>query len=85
MSEGYKDTPKQREIMNLVLDAVAKGAFISQSELKASLSYGADVSNAAINCSMKILAKHGMIERVMEGTRARYRPTRLAYLKYRRI
>lgn len=84
MSEGFQDTPKQREIMQIVLSAADAGGFIGLRELHAALSYGAMVSNQAVQCSMRFLIKNGLVTRYSEKGRTYYKPTPYAYRRYRK-
>lgn len=83
MSEGFQDSPKQREIMRLILEAADRGAFITLRDLHASLTYGPEVSVQAIQCSARFLERHGMLERARQGRERIYKPTMKAYTRYR--
>ena len=83
MSEGFQDSPKQRELMGLVLAAAGAGAFVTQQELHARVSYGPEVSIQAIQCSMRFLERHGMVDRRRQGRERIYVPTVAAYHRYR--
>ena len=57
----FAGTPKQREILNVILKAADEGTFLTARQLKERLSYGAQVGHTAIYCSLNFLEKHGMI------------------------
>lgn len=79
----FKSTAKQREIMELVLGAANDGAFLPLQDLYTKLSWAPDVSIQSIQCSMKFLAKHGMVDPYRERGRTYYKPTAIAYARYR--
>jgi|SRR6478609_793111 len=89
MSRRMNNTDRQREIMHLVLQAADEGRFISLKELHARLI--PESAETAMQCSIRFLAKHGMVERVYGPDYGEYRigeilyvkPTILAYAKYR--
>lgn len=83
MSEGFQKTAKQREFMDHVFAAVARGGFISLQEMHAALSYGPSVSNQAVQCTARFLESHGVLVRSREKGRVYYKPTLLAYQLFR--
>jgi hypothetical protein len=82
----FTNTKKQREIMNLIVAASARGETMTVPLLKAQLSYGAGVSNQAITGSLEMLAKHGFLKKTLKGPHAMLiEPTALAFRTYRPI
>lgn len=87
MTGAIACTPKQHEIMDLVLRAADAGELLDIAELKERLSYGPDVTKQALQCSIRFLEKHGMLARDYERRRGARRmvlqPTGLAYSTFR--
>jgi Fe2+ or Zn2+ uptake regulation protein len=76
----FAKTPKQVEILELVLAAADTGTFITAKELKSRLSYGPAVHVSAIYCSIDFLVKHGLvIKRRGRFNAIVLQPTLLAY------
>lgn len=84
MSE-IRMTAKQKEIMFHILAAADRGYAISMPQLRAELSYGADVTKQAVLCSLRQLEGAGMI--VKEYGRGnkpmKIKPTALAYAVFK--
>jgi Fe2+ or Zn2+ uptake regulation protein len=84
MSDEFRHTEKQTEIMTIVLNSASAGAFCTLQELRDKLSYGKDVSKQAVLCSLKFLAKHGMLERRHRGPKSmELIPTQQGYKVFR--
>lgn len=58
MSE-FARTPKQTEIMTMIVEAAARGQVITKKEIYSRLSYRC--TEQALGCSLKFLKKHDMI------------------------
>ena len=84
MSAEFRQTDKQTEIMGLVLAAADAGDAIEFRALKAGLSYGSEISNQALQCSVRFLERHGMVARSYRAARRCFvAPTLLAYQTFR--
>jgi len=89
--DHFDPTDKQAEILRTVFRFMDAGQIPSVNELKAALSYGPDVSKAAITCSLRYLQTHGAIELVYgekhgpmrPGMKAYVKPTPAAYRRFR--
>lgn len=74
------NTPKQLEIMKLVMSAADAGSFITMEKLREDLSYGATCSKQAVLCSLRILEKAGLLAKEYRGAKPMIlKPTPLAY------
>jgi hypothetical protein len=84
MLETFAGTDKQNEIMGKVLAAADAGTDIEFWELKNALSYGSDVTKQALQCSIRYLARHGLVARKYGHRRKLFlAPTMLAYQVFR--
>lgn len=80
MAETFAGTDKQHEIMNLVFAAADGGRDIGFHELKGCLSYGAGITDQALQYSLRYLDWHGLIARKYGARRKlTIAPTLLAY------
>lgn len=80
MSGSFAGTPKQLEIMDIVLKTADQGRYVEFHELRSRLSYGAEVTKQAIQCSIRFLEKHGYLSREYDKSRKLYlKPTLLSY------
>ncbi|SER26290.1 hypothetical protein SAMN05216548_11418 [Faunimonas pinastri] len=80
----FNRTPKQEEIMTLVLTAAHAGEHLSLAELKEKLSYGAEVTKQAVQCSIRFLVKWNMVEKEYRSGKLFIKPTLLAYKHFRK-
>lgn len=77
-------TKKQIEIMNLIVAASGRGESMTVPLLKATLTYGATVSDQAITGSLKILVGHGYLRTELAGPHPmRIEPTTAAFRRFR--
>lgn len=84
MSKRFAATPKQQEIVTLVLQAADRGEDAEFHELRAALSYGPDVSPQALQFSIRYLEQHGFLSRKYgEKRKCLISPTLLAYQVFR--
>lgn len=83
MATEFVNTAKQQEIMRLVLGAADNGYFIGLTEIHDRVSYGKSVGSPAIQCSMRFLIKHDLVERIRIGRFSHFKPTSRAYRRYR--
>ncbi|CAO3459737.1 hypothetical protein [Azospirillum argentinense] len=86
----FLHTDKQAEILRHVLAAADAGAFLDIHALKKRLSYGAAVTVQAVDCSLRFLERHGMLERFHAPVagrgaykRVHVKPTPRAYTVFR--
>ena len=77
-----RNTPKQREIMNHVCLAIAKGEKITSAQLHQQLSYGASASRPAVLCSVAYLEQHGLLTKEKAGRNVYLTPTARGFALY---
>lgn len=73
---------KQKEIMSLVLKAAGEGKYLRREELQSQLSYGADVSHQAVECSIRYLVEREFLVRHYDPLSKKGRPS-IAFLPWR--
>lgn len=84
MTKRFNNTPKQQEIVELVLKAADRGGDLEFHDLHATLSYGPSVSKQAVQYSIRYLEQHGFIARKYGHKReCLISPTLLAYQVFR--
>lgn len=83
MALEFRNTLKQRELIDLVLKGADAGAFIGLKDLYQTVSYAGEVSKQAIQGSMKNLVAHGYVERFTVGKRTFFKPTMRSYSRFR--
>jgi hypothetical protein len=86
MTGGKKflNTPKQREIMKILVEAAARGEIMNLILLKSRLSYGDKVSDSALGCSLKFLAKHNFLTKKLHGAKPmEIMPTQLGFRRFK--
>jgi uncharacterized membrane protein len=78
----FKSTPKQREILSLICNALAKGEEITSADIHRKVSYGSTASRSAILCSIEFLEKHGLIAKEKRGRNVLLTPTSRGFALY---
>ena len=80
----FLNTPKQREIMKILVEASSRGENMTFALLKSRLSYGAKLSDAALYCSLKFLEQHNFLAKTNHGSKPmEIMPTKLGFRRFR--
>lgn len=77
----YRRTPKQREIVGMILAAAGDGEFLCVKEIHERVSY--KCSYGAIRMSLRHLVRDGFLVRKADGVKTLLVPTDLAYSWFR--